>query len=337
MTTSRELIMVNNWNNSYNNLSCNKAVSNNNRLLTDLVDKGRKDLREDEKSKKDCIIHLREWVKQNPDIENCPTDDLFLLRFLRVKKFSLHMAQQTLLKYLNFKKKFRHFMYNMDCEDPNVSQIIDNGYLFVSPYRDSCGRRVIIYDLSKFDLNKFSGVDMAKVHVITYETLLEDETNQVLGFNHVGNVSGASMNHVPLFTVSDFAYMVRWGEQSIPMRHKEINVLNLPSVIKFVYDFAVSLASEKMKSRVFIHGSLDQLHKRVERECLPLEFGGKMPAKEMIKLWKTEMELKRKRLLSFDDMNLLSDRGIIRRRKPPAQDDTGTGSLPGSFRKLELD
>lgn len=49
------------------------------------------------------------------------------------------------------------------------------------------------------------------------------------------------------------------------------------------------------------------------------------------------MELKRKRLLSFDDMNLLSDRGIIRRRKPPAQDDTGTGSLPGSFRKLELD
>lgn len=67
---------------------------------------------------------------------------------------------------------------------------------------------------AKFDLNKFSGVDMAKVHVITYETLLEDETNQVLGFNHVGNVSGASMNHVPLFTVSDFAYMVRWGEVS---------------------------------------------------------------------------------------------------------------------------
>lgn len=33
------------------------------------------------------------------------------------------------------------------------------------------------------------------------------------------------------------------------MRHKEINVLNLPKPLKYVYDFAKSNMSEKLKDR----------------------------------------------------------------------------------------
>lgn len=56
----------------------------------------------------------------------------------------------------------------------------------------------------------------------------------------------------------------------------------------------------------------------------------------MIELWKQELAVNRDRLLSYDTMNLLSDKGIIRRRDK-VEDLTGSGSLPGSFRKLELD
>lgn len=62
-----------------------------------------------------------------------------------------------------------------------------------------------------------------------------------------------------------------------------------------------------------------------------------MPASEMVQMWLEELCAKRKRLLSFNDMNLLSDRGIIKRRNTPSTDSTGDGSLPGSFRKLDLD
>lgn len=54
-------------------------------------------------------------------------------------------------------------------------------------------------------------------------------------------------------------------------------------------------------------------------------------------MWKNELANKRDRLLSFDQMTLISDQGIIRRRTNIGQDNTGEGSLPGSFRKLELD
>lgn len=62
-----------------------------------------------------------------------------------------------------------------------------------------------------------------------------------------------------------------------------------------------------------------------------------MPTKDMVQLWKEELAAKRELLLTYDKMNLLSDRGIICRKNTPAQDDTGSGSLPGSFRKLEVD
>lgn len=74
----------------------------------------------------------------------------------------------------------------------------------------------------------------------------------------------------------------------------------------------------------------------MDRRVLPKELGGEMPMKEMIELWKQELEVNRERLASYDDMKLLSDEGIVRRRDK-IKDMTGTGSLPGSFRKLELD
>lgn len=32
-----------------------------------------KELREEENVRRQCLDHLREWIKQNPDIENCIT------------------------------------------------------------------------------------------------------------------------------------------------------------------------------------------------------------------------------------------------------------------------
>lgn len=58
---------------------------------------------------------------------------------------------------------------------------------------------------------------------------------------------------------------------------------------------------------------------------------------EMIKQWKQELEAKRERLLSYDAIKLLSDRGINRRRNKDALVVDEVGGIPGSFRKLELD
>lgn len=86
-----------------------------------------------------------------------------------------------------------------------------------------------------------------------------------------------------------------------------------------------------------IYDSPEELHKGVDPKVLPKEYGGTMPMAEMIELWKKELALKRNRLLSYDKIRLLSDRGIIRRKNKPNANDGTIEGLPGSFRKLEVD
>ncbi|KAL1518035.1 hypothetical protein ABEB36_001721 [Hypothenemus hampei] len=295
-----------------------------------------RELRETEITKRDCLKQLKIWIQQNEDVKDCITDNNFLLRFLRVKKFSIPLAQQTLLKYLNFRKRFPGIFLNMDCRDPINNELISGGYIVVSPVRDNNGRRVVIYNTSKFDPKKYSGMHLAKAHAIVYETLLAEEDNQILGVTHVADLRGVNPSFFTLFSASDFGYLIKWGEQSIPMRHKEIHLINMPQTIKYVYDFAKSNLSKKLKQRLMVHDSHAQLFESVGQRCFPKEMGGTCTTvSKMIDSWKIELEEKRGRLLDIDRIQLLSDRYIQNSKKPIFGH--GDDGLIGSFRRLEVD
>lgn len=110
----------------------------------------RKELREDRSARDQGLEQLRNWLKKNEDVENVRTDDRFLLRFLRAKKFSVPITQQCLLKYLNLKRVFPQMTAHLDYMEPKLNEILTNGYLTVSPIRDQHGRRVIIVRACKF-------------------------------------------------------------------------------------------------------------------------------------------------------------------------------------------
>lgn len=308
-------------------------------LRDEVAQVANRELREDKSIREQSLQQFREWIHKNQDICSCRTDDNFLLRFLRVKKFSLPMAQQVLLKYINFRQTFSHLLYSMDCLIPSVNDLISNGYIYVSPYRDSSGRRVILYNINKFDPHKHNNADMVKVHMITYEVLIEDEESQVMGFTHVGNMCQASAAHATIWSPTEFSQLVRWGEQSLPLRHKEVHLVNVPSAVRYFYDLISSLMSEKMRSRIRLHECMESLWKRVDPKVLPKELGGSMPMVEMIDLWKKEISSKRERILHLDDMKLLSTKSIITRRNNQQNENSSLmiNNLQGSFRKLEVD
>lgn len=55
---------------------------------------------------------------------------------------------------------------------------------------------------------------MTQVHLLTYETLINDEENQVLGFTHIGDGKSVNMAHVTLWSPTEFATIIKWGEVS---------------------------------------------------------------------------------------------------------------------------
>jgi len=326
MSTTK-LILANNW-------QKDKSKCQDLNFCKIISEIAKDELREDESTKRQCLRQMRDWIKHNQDVENVLTDDGFLLRFLRAKKFSVPMAQQTLLKYLNLRKRFKHIFQDLDCTDRNVDALITSGYIFASPFRDRNGRRVVIH-LAKFmNPARFSSHDVARAHIITYETLLDDEENQILGNTYFADAAGFGVQHIAMWNINELATIMKWGEQSVPIRHKSLHLINLHKGLQYVVDFASGRVSEKLRKRIFMYSSVSSLDSGLDPHVLPKEYGGTMPMQEMISLWKKEMLAKRERLLSYDAMNLLSDRSIITRQKNPPGN---IEELQGSFRKLEFD
>lgn len=133
------------------NKEADAKTSKGNGGISDLARKiAKSELREDKEMQETSLRQLREWLAQNYDVENVRLDESFLLRFLRNKKFSIPMAQQQLLKYLNMRKVMSHLIYNLDFLEKGVKDMIDNGYIVISPIRDRFGRRTILYFASEF-------------------------------------------------------------------------------------------------------------------------------------------------------------------------------------------
>ncbi|KAL3275903.1 hypothetical protein HHI36_020638 [Cryptolaemus montrouzieri] len=310
----------------------------------------KEELREVEHSRKTALASMREWIKQNPKIKNCRLDACFLLRFLRFKKFSVTLACEALERYVLLRQTFGVAFCCLDIRIPQMIDLTNLGYMFASPKRDKNGRRVIIARPGVFDLDKFTQGDMCRIHGIVYETLMEDEENQVRGFVHFADGKGVGFPYLTLFTIKEAVRIVKNGEKTLPMRHKEVHCINAHPSMKFAIDFGMTLISEKIKKRIKLYTTLDHYLETssLDRDVLPLEYGGTIPMSEMIELWKEELKRSHPILMSHDlmevDEDLFSQRakeGAVSALKKGgiscgAERDSLCG-ITGNFRKLEVD
>ncbi|KAG5674946.1 hypothetical protein PVAND_004890 [Polypedilum vanderplanki] len=311
--------------------------------ISDLAKKvAKSELREDKEMREESLKQMREWLAKNFDVENVRTDDRFLLRFLRNKKFSIPMAQQQLLKYLNMRRVMDHMTYNLDFLDDSIKPFFDNGYICVSPIRDRYGRRTILYSAAGLNGISYKYEDQVKAHFIMLETLLESQEDQILGVVHIGNFCGASKDHVTIWrNPTDLLRVFKWGEQSLSLRHKEIHLFNIVSILKYVIDAGKSVVSSKIKNRVHVHLTADDMKKQIATvDVLPKELGGKISMSEMIQSWKMELATSRNAILALDKMKILNDQGIIGRRNADKNNNSvsdKSDQVIGSFRRLEID
>lgn len=63
-----------------------------------------------------------------------------------------------------------------------------------------------------FDPYRFSNADMCRMHGVVYETLMEDEENQIRGYVHFSDGQGVGFSHLLLFTPKEAVRIVKNGE-----------------------------------------------------------------------------------------------------------------------------
>jgi len=303
----------------------------------------RRELNETAKLRKKALAFVRAWVRSQPHIKRARTDASFILRFLRMQKFELKESCEILDKYLTMRCQYPAWFQNLDCQDPALSDLVAKGYIFVLPERDQHGRRVIFSRAAAFDPSLYSTSDMMRAHVMTFETLLNDEENQVRGFTYVFDEKSVSWSHLSIWTPSEVSKAFSCCERALPMRHRDINFLNLPWTMSLIFQFAKSLLSEKIRSRFKTHTNLESLQRSVDPRILPKEYGGLTPVADCIASWRQELEANRSVVRGLDTLKVdtaapVTEQLALVRKK--SRHDSGSGSevlsMMGNMRKHEL-
>jgi len=307
-------------------------------LSNEVIDIALKELNEDEETRKMSLKEFQKWIKTRANIKHCRLDSNFLLRFLRMQKFDLEATQDIFEKYLTMRCQYPSWFQNLDCKDTALTELVDRGYIIVLPNRDRHGRRIIFSQAGTMDPNRFTASDIMRAHIMTFETLLEDEENQIRGFTYIFDEKSVSWSHLSIWTPSEVSKAFNCCERALPMRHQEIHFLNLPWTMTLIFQFAKSLLSEKIRNRFQTHTSIESLAGVVDSKVLPAEYGGSIPMVECIASWKKELETHRQTLLQLDSfkIDLIGDHPSVIRKK--SRHDSGCGMLEmvGNVRKHEM-
>jgi hypothetical protein len=256
------------------------------------------------------------------------TDDSFLLRFLRVKKYSNASAFKMLENFLVTISLHQRWFRNLTFDDERIRQLYSSGYIFPLRERDENGCRVIMIQASKLDTTKFTFVDVLKIINFVIFTLLEEEETQIAGFIYIFDHHEISLDYILLFSLIDVKGYLTCIQNAIPCRQKSGIWINLPSFAVKLLDFAKSLVNKKLRSRGhFYNGSSEQLNKHIETRILPKEYGGQVSISELMDEFK-EIAIKTEaKLRAIEDIGF--DMEYMKK--------TGVGDDAESFRQLEID
>jgi len=261
------------------------------------------ELGETEEVRDSTLNEMKLWLQAQPHIHNCRTDSNFLLRFLRMQKFRVEKSCAVLEKYTLMREEYPGYFRSLDISRPALQELVLSGFMFVLPERDSFGRRVIFHIPRYLDPYRHSMEDVIKVIAITLETLLEDEENQIRGLTCIVDASDLSLAHMTFWNPIELRRVINLCEKSIPMRHKGVNYIHLPSFVNTMFNFVKGILSKKIQNRIYIHNSLGELAERVGGvEVLPEEYGGSIPISTMACEWKETLDASHSRLLALDNI-----------------------------------
>ena len=160
-------------------------------LSTETQHKAKVELNEDPDTRGTKIQLLRDRMVFRPDLGFRRTDDKFLLRFLRARKFDEERAFELLCTHLEFQKDNKSYFQGLSLSE--LRNVLKEGFPGVLASTDSNGSRVMVLFPGRWNKDLFTFEEIVKSLILTMEELLAEEETQVNGVVVIIDFSGWSM------------------------------------------------------------------------------------------------------------------------------------------------
>lgn len=232
---------------------------------------------EDNDERLSAIDRLRDrFQEEAEDLELIRTDDAFILRFLRVRKFDQDAAFQTLVNYHSNRNEWKE-LFDLVDNPKKLEHLLWMGPCVPLKDRAKDGTFVTVGRLGRGMTESDGIIHFIAAVVLTFEKLLEDEEVQIYGITVIEDMRdfGLSLAMQMITVGRQFLHVV---QDAIPIRIKSLNMVNEALVFDAMYAVMAPFMKEKMKKRLQLHGAnYTTLQEKVDPEFLPTLLGGTGP------------------------------------------------------------
>ncbi|XP_023232492.1 alpha-tocopherol transfer protein-like isoform X2 [Centruroides sculpturatus] len=221
---------------------------------------------------------LKEFKKLIGDVGiKCRMDDIFLLGFLRARKFDLQSSLQLLTKYYNTRANYPQYFKNL--LPSKLQNVLDMNILQFLPKPDQNGRYIYIFRFGNWDPSIASATDLWRVVPIVFDLQMNFHRTQKKKIVFIIDGAGLTLSHFQYLSpsvVNGIATLV--AKDTHPIRYKTGHYVNLNIIFKAFTSIILPLVSDDFKKRLYFHSDMKTLHEFISPDCLPLEYGGKLPS-----------------------------------------------------------
>lgn len=218
---------------------------------------------------------LRAFLDEEKDLKS-RRDDIFLLRFLRVRKFNVSEALQMIKSYYKIRLLSQKII-PPGSGPRDYKDIYEEQVTTMLAQRDSDGRTIFIFRVGHWNSDSgFNLEDTYSPDIMMLEYVLSQEDAQVNGFVLICDMKDFSFWHLRQFSFGHLKVLAHTVQDAFPARFKAIHVVNQPGIYDYIYACIRPFLKAKIVKRIHLHGSdVTSLHKHIDPEILPEEYGGK--------------------------------------------------------------
>jgi hypothetical protein len=236
------------------------------------------------------VAAIREWLDKQPHLPK-DMDDGRLRTFLRGCKFSPEKVKQKLDMYYTMRNAIPEFFMDRDVSRPELSEILDVVQMPPLPGLTPEGRRVVVLRSSDKDFIPNNVADCMKLTMMIGDIRLSEEKVGVGGDVYILDASVASPAHFAKFTPAIVKKFLVCVQEAYPVKLKEVHVINVSPIVDTIVNFVKPFLKEKIRERIHIHSSIDELYKYVPKDMLPAEYGGTAgPIKDINEQWRNKLK-----------------------------------------------
>ncbi|KAJ2949510.1 hypothetical protein O0L34_g15432 [Tuta absoluta] len=277
---------------------------------------------------KQLVQQMREWLNTQPHLPK-DVDDRVLERFIHSCYFDLEKAQTAADLFFTIRGSAGELVTNRDPLSPAMQKALK--IVKLGQIKISGNRQLWIWQLNDPGLDNYDYLQDAKVFFLSTDAWLLNNEEFSEADVVLMDVKDISLKFITKFNVSVAKKMSKYQEDAMPIRLKQIHIVNAPPFIDKLYGLMKPFLKHEITEMIHFHGpKSDTLHQYLSKEDLPSDYGGTLP--DMVEQNKRTTEIIMKFRDELNQDNLWRATKIDKKGKK-----NGSSEAATSFRSLAID